>query len=96
MSFNKENLVGIAQKSISANNYEESKASNVALDTHTQNQGIHVSFEDRKRWDEQSKVSKDYVDYRFKTIWILLELLNQRCHFNGLWPGLIQQTPHQV
>ena len=68
MSFNKENLVGIAQKSISANNYEESKASNIALDTHTQNQGIHVSFEDRKRWNEQSQAMKDYVDYRFKTI----------------------------
>lgn len=68
MSFNKENLVGIAQKSISANNYEESKASNIALDTHIENQGVHVSFEDRKRWNEQSRYLKDYVDYRFKTI----------------------------
>ena len=68
MSFNKENLVGVAQKSTSANNYEESRASNLSLETHTQNDGIHVSFEDRKRWDEQSKYFKDYVDYRFKSI----------------------------
>lgn len=68
MSFSKENLVGIAQKSISANNYEESKASNIDLETHTNNTGIHVSFKDRKRWNEQSKYLKDYVDYRFKSI----------------------------
>lgn len=68
MSFNKENLVGVAQKSTSANNYEESRASNASLDIHTQNKGIHITFEDRKRWDEQPQYLKDYIDYRFKSI----------------------------
>ena len=68
MSFNKENLVGIAQKSVSTNNYEESKASNISLNSHIDNQGIHVSYKDRKRWDEQSRYTRDYVDYRFKSI----------------------------
>lgn len=68
MPFNRENLVGIAQKSTSANNYDESKVSRTEFQTHIDYDAIHVSHEDRYNWNKSLQESKDYTDYRFKDI----------------------------
>lgn len=68
MSFNRANLAGRAELNPEFNNSHDDKVGFAEFMAHTDNGGIHVSLEDRKRWDETLQKAKDYVDYRFRSI----------------------------
>ena len=68
MSFNRANLAGRAELNPEFNNSHDDKVGFAEFMAHTDNGGIHVSLEDRKRWNEMLQKAKDYVDYRFRSI----------------------------
>lgn len=68
MAFDKRNLPGLSDRSPIVGNREESFIFRKEFEAHTNNEPIHVSIEDRKRWNELEQKLKDYVDYRFKSI----------------------------
>ena len=68
LSFNRENLIGIAEKSTSANNFDESRVSRLEFENHRDYDPRHVSFKDRHNWNKSLTESKDYTDKKFDSI----------------------------
>ena len=68
MAFDKRNLPGLSDRSPIVGNREESFLTRKEFHAHSDNDPIHVSIEDRKRWNEIEQKLKDYIDYRFRSI----------------------------
>ena len=68
MAFDKRNLPGLSDRSPIVGNREESFLTRKEFHAHADNDPIHVSIEDRKRWNEIEQKLKDYIDYRFRSI----------------------------
>ena len=68
MAFDKRNLPGLSDRSPIVGNREESFLTRKEFYAHADNDPIHVSIEDRKRWNEIEQKLKDYIDYRFRSI----------------------------
>ena len=66
MPFNRSNLAGTSEFSPSTNNRSENHPTRAELLAHTENDGTHVSIEDRIKWNSIEKKLKEYVDYQFK------------------------------
>lgn len=66
MPFNRSNLAGTSEFSPGTNNRSENHPTRAELLAHTENDGTHVSIEDRMKWNSIEKKLKEYVDYQFK------------------------------
>ena len=66
MPFNRSNLAGTSEFSPGTNNRSENHPTRAELLAHTENDGTHVSIEDRIKWNSIEKKLKEYVDYQFK------------------------------
>ena len=68
MAFDRRNLVSIAERSPMVNNADEGKITKAEFEAHTKTDPIHVSIQDRKRWDEIERRCIDYINYLFISI----------------------------
>ena len=66
MPFNRSNLASTSEFSPSTNNKSENHPTRAELLAHTENDGIHVSIQDRIYWNTIEKKLKEYIDYQFK------------------------------